>query len=56
MATLHRAIELKRAGATLQRREANEMTRQAVGQGLSEAGVRAMGQANNDRVREQVEE
>ena len=56
MATLHRAIELTRHGATLQRREANDMTRQAAGQGLAEAGARARGQANNDRVREQVEE
>ena len=56
MATLHRAIELTRHGATLQRGGASDMTRQATGQGLAEAGARARGHAHNDKVKEQVEE
>ena len=56
MGTLYRAIELTRHGAMLQRREAINMPREAAGLGLAEAGAWAMGQANNNRVKEQVEE
>ena len=56
METLYRAIELTRHGVMAQRREANNMTREAAGQGIAEARARAMGQGDRGRVKEQVEE
>ena len=56
MGTLQRTIELTRHVAIVQRREADNMTREAAGQGLAVASARAMGQADSGRVKEQVEE
>ena len=53
---MYRAIELTRNGTREQRRQADDMTREAAGQGLTVAGARAMGQADSGRVKEQVEE
>ena len=56
MGTLYRAIELTRNGARAQWRTAENMTREAVGQGLAIAGARAMGRRDSGRAKEQVDE
>jgi hypothetical protein len=56
MGTLYRAFKMTRHGAMMQRRDADNMTREAAGQGLAEASARAIGQADRGGVKEQVEE